>query len=57
MMHAPSRLAGVIAMLRCLLLLVVLAFASSALAQDRPRLQIINGSQQPIDIFWLKTDT
>ena len=23
----------------------------------RPRLQIINGSRQPIDIFWLKSDT
>ena len=23
----------------------------------RPRLQIINGSEQPIDVFWLKSDT
>ncbi|MFZ9838766.1 MAG: hypothetical protein ACO3JJ_09570 [Opitutaceae bacterium] len=24
---------------------------------DRPRLQIINGSAQPVDIFWLKSET
>ncbi len=24
---------------------------------ERPKLQIINGSKQPIDIFWLKSDT
>ena len=28
-----------------------------AFAAERPRLQIINGSAEPIDIFWLKTDT
>lgn len=27
------------------------------LAEDRPRLQIINGSSQPIDIYWLKDAT
>ena len=29
---------------------------SAALAQDRPRLQIINGSSQIADLFWLKSD-
>ncbi len=28
-----------------------------AAAELRPTLQIINGSSQPIDIFWLKSDT
>ena len=28
-----------------------------AFADERPRLQIINGSPQPIDVFWLKSDT
>src|SRR5260370_20427218 len=50
---------------------ILLAFALSALvlaspvansaeppakATPRPKLQIINGSRQPIEIFWLKTD-
>ena len=26
-------------------------------ATARPRLQIINGSAQPVDIFWLKSET
>ena len=38
-------------------LLILLLLASQVFAADRPRLQIINGSAQPIDIFWLKTDT
>ncbi|MCW1922710.1 hypothetical protein OKA05_09110 [Luteolibacter arcticus] len=28
-----------------------------AIAQDRPRLQVINGSKQTIDLFWLKSDS
>lgn len=40
-------------------LFVATAFGGQARADDapRPRLQIINGSQQPIDIFWLQTAT
>jgi len=38
-------------------LLILLLLALPAFAADRPRLQILNGSAQPIDIFWLKTDT
>ena len=26
-------------------------------ANERPRLQILNGSAQPVDLFWLKSDT
>jgi hypothetical protein len=39
--------------------LLSLLFAAAALADDppRPRLQFINGSTQPADIFWLKSDT
>ena len=29
----------------------------AALEPPRPRLQILNGSQQPLDLFWLKSDT
>jgi len=38
-------------------LLVLLLLASQLSAADRPRLQIINGSSAPIDIYWLKSDT
>ncbi len=31
--------------------------ALQAAEEPRPRLQIINGSEQPVDIFWLKSDT
>ena len=34
---------------------VVLGIQASAFA-ERPRLQIINGSDQPVDVFWLKTE-
>jgi len=34
-----------------------LSTASPALAAERPRLQILNGSAQTIDLFWLKSDT
>jgi hypothetical protein len=36
-------------------LLVLLFFAAQVFAAERPRLQIINGSRAPIDIFWLKS--
>ncbi|MCW1884670.1 hypothetical protein OKA04_08000 [Luteolibacter flavescens] len=39
-----------------LVLPVSLAFQAS-LAQERPRLQVINGSKQTLDLFWLKSDT
>jgi hypothetical protein len=41
------------------LLLAPLAVSDAAGAPElpRPRLQIINGSSQAIDIFWLKSDT
>ncbi len=32
-------------------------FSLHASAADRPRLQIINGSTQPVDLFWLKSET
>ena len=34
----------------------VIGAPASAVESPRPKLQIINGSTQPIDIFWLKTD-
>ena len=34
----------------------VIGAPASAVESPRPKLQIINGSSQPIDIFWLKTD-
>lgn len=37
-------------------LIILLLLALQALAADRPQLQIINGSSQPIDIFLLKND-
>lgn len=38
--------------------LAALALAGSpASANERPRLQILNGSSQTIDLFWLKSDT
>jgi hypothetical protein len=39
------------------LLVLLLLLASNLFAAERPRLQIINGSSQPIDIFWLKDAT
>ena len=41
------------------LALVLTAIVSSATApaQERPKLQVINGSKQTIDLFWLKSDT
>ena len=43
-------------------LLITVATAVSVFAEERapnrrPQLQILNGSTQPIDIFWLKSDT
>jgi hypothetical protein len=38
-------------------LLVLALSLSAAIAQERPRLQVINGSQQTIDLFWLKSDS
>ncbi len=32
---------------------LAIAFAGGAAGDDRPKLQIINGSNQPVDIFWL----
>ena len=34
--------------------LLAVASLQTVRAQDRPRLQIINGSKQTIDLFWLK---
>ena len=36
-------------------LLLLLALLAHAAADDRPRLQILNGSAEPVDIFWLKS--
>lgn len=38
-------------------LLVLLLLGLQLFAAERPRLQILNGSAQPIDIFWLKSDS
>jgi hypothetical protein len=40
-----------------LLALVAVSHAADASEPPRPRLQIINGSSQAVDIFWLKSDT
>ncbi len=49
------------ATLAWLLFAASLCFAHVAAAADtvppRPKLQILNGSDQPVDIFWLKSDT
>ena len=39
-----------------LILTLLFAATLSSFAAERPRLQIINGSTEPIDIFWLKGD-
>ena len=36
---------------------LILAAAASAATPERPRLQIIKGSDQTADIYWLKSDT
>lgn len=38
-------------------LAIALSLVAPLAAQERPRLQILNGSKQPVDIFWLKSDT
>lgn len=43
------------------LLVIVCAFGlidghAAVMADDRPRLQILNGSDQPVEVFWLKND-
>jgi len=38
-----------------LVLAAILSLPASA--QERPKLQVINGSKQTIDLFWLKSDT
>ena len=42
-----------------LTLLSCAAFAAEGPTPDapRPRLQVLNGSQQPVEVFWLKTDS
>ena len=35
----------------------LLAFSIFARAEDRPKLQIINGTKEPVEVFWLKSDT
>jgi hypothetical protein len=36
-------------------LFILLPLLAAAAAQDRPRLQVINGSSQTVDLFWLKS--
>ncbi|MEY4485346.1 MAG: hypothetical protein RL693_2798 [Verrucomicrobiota bacterium] len=51
-MHRPTYFA-------CLALLFGISTSGLALGETippRPRLQIINGSRQPVDVFWLKSD-
>ena len=42
-----------------IVILSVAGLAASEVSPDppRPRLQIINGSHQPVDVFWLKSAT
>lgn len=37
--------------------LLAALLVAQASANERPRLQILNGSSQPVDLFWLKSDT
>ncbi len=37
--------------------LLIATLLVNALAAERPRLQIINGTSEPADIFWLKSET
>ena len=39
------------------LVLLATLLANTSPANERPRLQILNGSTQAIDLFWLKSDT
>lgn len=43
-------------MKRLVLLLLIFALTASA-EQERPRLQFINGTDAPMEVFWLKSDT
>lgn len=49
--HSPAQL--------CFAVLVTMATLSEVSAQEtpRPRLQIINGSEQAVDVYWLKNDS
>lgn len=40
----------------CLFLAVAIGSASDARSDERPQLQIINGTSEPIEVFWLKND-
>ena len=43
--------------MKCTRVLILLQlFSAASFAQDRPKLQIINGSDQTVDCFWLKPD-
>ena len=55
-MKTPAALISSLGLFVSALVAVVGAEADAKKA-PRPRLQIINGSSQPIDIFWLKTDS
>lgn len=54
-MNMTVNLCGLITLLACAL--TAATGQSADPANPRPQLQIINGSRQPIDIFWLKSDT
>lgn len=43
--------------LRFLALPFLFLLASAALGTPRPQLQILNGTDRPVEIFWLKTET
>ena len=53
----PSKTKPMRPLRRIPLALLAALLVTRAPANERPRLQIINGSSQPIDIFWLKSDT
>jgi len=57
---SPRSKRPTIAMLVCLGFFVALpctAFGRDGAKAPRPKLQIINGSTQPLDVFWLKTES
>jgi hypothetical protein len=43
--------------MKLLALTALLALQSLTAAEPLPKLQVINGSKQPIEIFWMKSDT
>ena len=56
-MKFPVNLDAILMLIALLTVPMPALHAAEADPSPRPRLQIINGSNQSIDIFWLKSDT